>query len=68
MPDRTLVSELEDAMRRQHRRRSTNGKRWERDREAFINLAAWLMTVVETGDANAAKEAQDQSADTGSTA
>lgn len=58
-----LITELEDAIRRQKRRRKSglaNGA-WAKDRVAFINLAAWLMTVVETGDADAASQEKDPS-------
>lgn len=64
--NKTLISELEDAIRRRRRRRSTDADHWAKDREAFINLAAWLMTIVETGDANAAAQKKDPGTASGS--
>lgn len=60
--NRTLISELEDAIRRQGRRRQADPAHWATDRMAFINLAAWLMTVVQAGDEDAAKAQKDPGA------
>ena len=60
---KSLITELEDAIRREARRAKAHGSSpytyWAKDRLAFIRLAAWLMTVVETGDANAAAQEKD---------
>lgn len=59
--NKTLISELEDAIRRRARRRKANGaeRNWAKDRLMFLELAAWCMRIVEAGDADAAAQEKD---------
>lgn len=65
--NKALISEVEDAMRRQSREDDyySPGK-WPVTRQAFIEHAAWTILFVENGDANAAAQTQDPGTDSGS--
>lgn len=64
--NKTLISELEDAIRKQQARPASDTDSWPEDRKAWINLAAWIMIVVEDGDNDAAETQKDPGTASGS--
>jgi hypothetical protein len=67
-----LIGEVEDSMRRQERAGDTGweAEEWPQVRQAFIDLAAYLILFVRHGDQDAASQAkaQDTGADGGGAA
>lgn len=59
--NKMLMGELEDTIRRRTRRRKANGpeRNWAKDRQMFLELAAWCMRIVEQGDEDAAAQEKD---------
>ena len=54
---RLLMSEVEDSMRRQLQ--NADDTAWDNSRQAYIDVAAWMLIVVENGDKRAAGQAQE---------